>query len=414
MNVVIYARVSSTEQASGYSIDAQIDASRQWANEQGYVVVQVYIEPGKSAKTDDRPVFRRMIRNVCLGEAKAIVVHKVDRFARNLHDLLFYKKQLRDHEATIFSATEIFFNGDSPENELVMNVLGAVGQYVALNIGKESQKGIAAKIAAGDYPGSQLALGYCRVGKKKGSMIQICPIRGPQIQTAFETIATGKYTLAAWTKLAEERGYRNRDEGVISSSSWQFIFRNIFYLGKFKWNDELHQGNHPPLIDHKLWQQVQTLLEARNNGGSAQRHFWLLRDLLWSDVHAKPMSGNLAKGTIPYYRAQKRAHLDPIEHNIRAEEAEGQVLKLLATIQVSYQAIPAPDEWVLALRSVPNISLVYEQLSTEKAKRTFLQMVFLKHGLHVNQAGRVKVAYLRPGFELISRKPKNRKTKKKQ
>ena len=81
MNVVIYARVSSTEQASGYSIDAQIDASRQWANEQGYVVVQVYIEPGKSAKTDDRPVFRRMIRNVCLGEAKAIVVHKVDRFA---------------------------------------------------------------------------------------------------------------------------------------------------------------------------------------------------------------------------------------------------------------------------------------------------------------------------------------------
>ena len=113
------------------------------------------------------------------------------------------------------------------------------------------------------------------------------------------------------------------------------------------------------------------------------------------------MVGNLAKGTVPYYRAKGRAKFDPLEHNIRAEDAEAQVIALLSSIRVVNHHIPAPDEWLLALLAVPHIGFIYPHLTTNKARQTFLQLIFLKHGLHVNQAGRVRAVYLRPGFERI-------------
>lgn len=401
MNVVIYARVSSTEQVSGYSIDAQVDQCRQWSHERGYQVTRVYIEPGRSARTDDRPEFQKMIRNVCHGEAKSIIVHKVDRFARNLLDLLRYKKRLRDHGATILSISEEFLNGDSPENQLVLKIMGATAEFVAENIRSEVEKGRQGQLRAGRYPGSALPLGYIRVGEKRQSRIERCPDLGPMIRQAFSDFSTGRYTLRSWVQEAKARGYRNRHGNVIARSRWQNIFRNVFYLGRFKWKDEEYQGDHPPLIDEDLWQTVQIVLDDRDSGGASQRHFWLLKDLIWSEVHAKPMTGNLAKGKYAYYRAKGRAGLNPTEHIIRAKDAEDQVVALLETIRASGGSIPAPDEWYLALVCSPHLGLIYPHLHTKKTKRDFLQLVFLKRGLHVNQAGRVKAIYLRPGFEFI-------------
>jgi DNA invertase Pin-like site-specific DNA recombinase len=52
MILVIYARVSSQEQVSGYSLDAQVDLCRKWASEHGHEVSKTFIEFGKSARTE--------------------------------------------------------------------------------------------------------------------------------------------------------------------------------------------------------------------------------------------------------------------------------------------------------------------------------------------------------------------------
>lgn len=109
-SVVIYARVSSTEQVSGYSIEAQVDVCRAWANERGYTVTAVYIEPGRSARTDKRPAFQRMIRNISAGTVDAVVIHKMDRFARNRRDflqLVFLKHGLHVNQAGRVSAVHV-------------------------------------------------------------------------------------------------------------------------------------------------------------------------------------------------------------------------------------------------------------------------------------------------------------------
>lgn len=405
MKSVIYARVSSTEQVSGYSIDAQVDLCREWAAQQGYTVVHIYIEPGKSAKTDERPVFQQMIRYVSAGQAEQIIVHKVDRFARNLLDLLRYKHHLQENGVSILSVTEEFINGASPENQLVAHMMGAVAEYIAYNIGRESIKGQDAKARAGSYPGSHVPLGYQRLGKKRNSYIVTDPAKSPIVIDAFNSFATGKYTLDSWVKEASKRGYTSKNDKAISKSSWQWIFRNIFYTGQFVWRNETYQGDHPSLVSHKTWQAVQDILEERNTGGTENRHFWLLKNLLWSEVHAKAMTGSLVKGQYAYYQAKGRARLDPEGHAIPAESAEQQVIRLLATIRYDGEThLPIPDKWAFGIAVASDLRQCYDQITVKEDQQRFLRMVFLKHSLHVNRANVVSIYKLKPGFEFIGGK----------
>jgi DNA invertase Pin-like site-specific DNA recombinase len=398
--VVIYARVSSTEQLNGYSLDAQIDLCREWANEQGYKVVQVYTEPGKSAKTDNRPQFQRMISNVQTGQAGAVVIHKVDRFARNLLDLLQYKKLLKDVGVSVYSVSEEFLNGDSPENELVLRIIGATAEFVARNIGLEAKKGQDAMARAGRFPGSKLPAGYTR---GDGSEIIECSEMGPKITLAFQEFATGQYTLLEWTRQAPQLGIVNPNtEKPFHKSAWHYIFRNLLYTGQFTWRDQTYEGDHPALVDPETWEAVQTVLDNNNTGGAERRHFWLLKDLLWSEVHERAMTGSSVRDQYRYYRAAPR-QAGESEHAIHADHAERQAVKLLATLKWDGKTIPpTSDSWLLAIKTAPDLSHCFPHLTTDKDKRSFLQLVFLRHGLHVNAASVVTIAGLRPGFAEVA------------
>jgi DNA invertase Pin-like site-specific DNA recombinase len=81
----VYVRVSSEEQVEGYSLAAQERAAEAFCAQHGWEPV-VYREEGRSARTDDlakRPAFRRLLADAEAGAVQVVVVHKLDRFARN-------------------------------------------------------------------------------------------------------------------------------------------------------------------------------------------------------------------------------------------------------------------------------------------------------------------------------------------
>src|SRR5437660_1378728 len=88
----VYARVSSTGQlgrdgdSDGYSIPAQVQACEREAETLGARVVQAYVERAESARTDDRPVLQQMMRELPGLGVRYLIVHKVDRLARNRLD----------------------------------------------------------------------------------------------------------------------------------------------------------------------------------------------------------------------------------------------------------------------------------------------------------------------------------------
>ena len=122
MKAVIYARYSSDNQREE-SITAQVRACTEYAERQGYTVVKVYTDEARSAQTDDRPGILHMIADI---KAKRLVVdvvlvHKLDRFARNRYDSAFYKRELRRAGVRVESVLERF--DDSPESVLLESLI---------------------------------------------------------------------------------------------------------------------------------------------------------------------------------------------------------------------------------------------------------------------------------------------------
>ncbi|MDH4171626.1 MAG: recombinase family protein, partial [Acidimicrobiia bacterium] len=90
---VIYLRVSTERQArkgagsEGYSIPAQREACQRKADTLGATVISEYLDAGESARSADRPQLQDMIRRLeDLSDVDYVIVHKIDRLARNRRD----------------------------------------------------------------------------------------------------------------------------------------------------------------------------------------------------------------------------------------------------------------------------------------------------------------------------------------
>ena len=109
MRAALYARVSSEEQAEGYSLDAQIRACRKYAEEHSWTMLWEYVEEGRSARTDDinkRPQFKKMMEDATNHVFDVVIVHKLDRFSRNLRITLECFEQLGKANVSFISLTE--------------------------------------------------------------------------------------------------------------------------------------------------------------------------------------------------------------------------------------------------------------------------------------------------------------------
>jgi len=97
-NCYIYLRVSTDEQASqGFSIENQRRACEEYAENNGYHVKRIFIDDGKSGRTTDRPAFQELLKALRENPVEAVVVYKIDRFARNVGDFSNIRKELRKY-----------------------------------------------------------------------------------------------------------------------------------------------------------------------------------------------------------------------------------------------------------------------------------------------------------------------------
>ena len=89
-----------------------------------------YTDRAKSATTDNRPEFLRMIEDAKKGLVDVVLVHKLDRFARNRHDSIGYRMELKRHGVSLVSILE-YLDEESPESIILESVLEAMAEYYA-------------------------------------------------------------------------------------------------------------------------------------------------------------------------------------------------------------------------------------------------------------------------------------------
>jgi site-specific DNA recombinase len=372
MNVAVYARVSTEEQAErGLSIPFQLERCRYHAQGKGWTVVKEYVDAGESARTDKRPQFQEMISAAKEKQFDIILVHKLDRFSRYDYDFIIYEKLLEDQGVTVESLSE---PGDAstPAGYVSRRVMQIMSTWYSKNLAVEVKKGMQKKVENGGWP-FKAPLGYVNRHDKNSSWIEVDPKNGPLITQAFRDMATGVWTLDEWTRNAYTRGYLSRSGSPIRKGSWSFIFHNRFYLGEtwLKKADVPLKGSHEPLVGMDMFTQVQEILRSHDKFKQrTKRHDYLLRGL----VHSEEAGSSCWAETInqkrqSYYRSREKIDGKAVYYN--AANIDSQINEVIKSITI-------PDALMEELRKELKLCFTSEDSLKDELKNAGTRLVKLE------------------------------------
>ncbi len=139
----IYERVSSEEPVEGYSLHAQDRATRAYCEAHGWTIQRVYRDEGRSARTDDltdRPDVARMAAEAEAGLIDVVVVHRLERFSRNLLATLETLQRLEAAGVGFVSINDPM-DFTTPIGKVVLANPAAFAQYHSDHLAGEVWKG---------------------------------------------------------------------------------------------------------------------------------------------------------------------------------------------------------------------------------------------------------------------------------
>src|SRR5215472_1778990 len=263
--VVIYTRVSTEEQAKGgTSLAGQKAACLEYCERHGYKVAKVFVEEGESAKTANRTQFKALLA-YCRTEKdiKAVIVHKLDRFARNAGDHLQVRALLTAIGVNLRSVTEPI--DDSYTGKFIEHVLAGVAELDNNIRTDRSTRGMRQRLQDGRWTFPP-PLGY-RAGRDVLGAKTIIPDQqaASLLTRAFEEFATGLYSREQVLKRITQLGLRTKKGERLSPQTFSQTLRKPVYAGRVVvpvWEIDV-RGKFQPLVTAEVFDRVQAILNGR-------------------------------------------------------------------------------------------------------------------------------------------------------
>src|SRR5882672_3788442 len=199
-----YIRVSTARQGEhSSSLQEQRAAIENYARRHGLVVVQ-WIEERETAAKRGRSGFTAMLAMLRAGVAQGVIVHKIDRSARNLKDWA-------DLGELIDRGIEVHFANESLDlqsrgGRLSADIQAVVAADFIRNLKEEVRKGFYGRLKQGVLP-LPAPVGYRDEGKGKPKSVD--SVMAPLVRKAFELYATGTFTLVTLVEELKRGGLRN-------------------------------------------------------------------------------------------------------------------------------------------------------------------------------------------------------------
>jgi site-specific DNA recombinase len=320
---VLWVRVSSVEQSSGYSLDAQLNALKAVANEEGINVVRIF-QVAESAKVSDkRKCFRELINFIETNGIQYLVTLSEDRITRNYEDLFKIQRLIDKNGLTVILAKDKRrINRASPSTDrFLFSILGSMAQFDNQQRSEKTKMAMERKAREGGYP-TRAPIGYLNIAdpndnrtdlRKKRRIIIVDPERAPLVKWAFEAYNEGAWSLATLRDELNRRGLRTKptekySKGPISKHGLQKILANPFYYGEFRWDERTWPGQHKSLITRELFECVQAKLHENvcNSRGDTGKWFafkpFLKCGYCGSSITSEIQKGRWGKGHYVYYR----------------------------------------------------------------------------------------------------------------
>ena len=328
----IYTGVFTSMQVEGYSLDAQKDKLRKYADYQEMSIVGEYSDEGKSGKSvEGRPQFKQMLADVESGKDNVdyVLVFKLSRFGRNAADVLSSLQKMQDYGVNLI-CVEDGIDSSKDAGKLMISVLSAVAEIERENILVQTMEGRRQKAREGRWNGGFAPYGYQLVN---GELI-IAEDEAEIIRIIYDKFVNTTMGMAAIAAFLNNSGYKKklRQNNTIEGFSTSFVkgvLDNPIYCGKLAFGrrknekisgtrNEYHivkqkdyllsDGVHEAIISEEMWNQAH---RKRQETGVLQvkthslEHEHILSGIIKCPVCGSGMYGNVNRKKHPdrgYYK----------------------------------------------------------------------------------------------------------------
>ena len=292
MRVALYTRVSTDEQArEGTSLEVQREFLVSYAKKEKWTIYypeknRIYEDDGYSGYSKERPALKKLIDDAKRKKFDMVLVHKIDRFSRNLLDLLTLVNDLECLDISFKSATEIYDTTTSA-GKLMFQQLGSFAEFERNRIKERVFPGMIKGVERGNWQGARYApYGYHY--NKKEKMLEVVSEEADNVKLIYTMYLAGQSTMQIAGYLYN-KGYKTRSGGRFNTKLICDILKNQIYLGKIVWNRHHYdkkqrtlkgyryvrneeskvmvvQGRHEPIIFQEDFDAVQRKLEQARKG----------------------------------------------------------------------------------------------------------------------------------------------------
>ena len=362
---VSYIRVSTREQAQrggseeGFSLPAQREANKRKAQSMGALVVKEFADRGESARSANRPELQKMLAYLKEdGGIDYVIVHKLDRLARNRADDVEINRAFEDAGVRLVSTSENI--DQTPGGMLLHGIMSSIAEFYSRNLANEVIKGMGEKARNGGTLG-KAPLGYLNVRARDENGREVRTIaldeeRAPLIRLAFTEYATGQWTTKRLAAHLHDRGLTTvptarKPAKAVSGAQLHRMLRHPYYKGTISFQGVEYPGAHDPLVDEETWSQVQAVLDSHRFGERERRHNHHLKTTVYCGLcGARLLVQNTrnSKGDLyPYFICARRQRThDCAFRAVLIDVVEEQMNALYRTIQLGRQDRQLVEQYV--------------------------------------------------------------------
>jgi len=301
LRCAIYTRKSTEEglDQDYNSLDAQRDAAEAYIKSQqheGWQLVPAhYDDGGFSGGSLERPGLKQLLDDIKANKIDIIVVYKVDRLTRSLHDFAKLVEVFDTHDISFVSVTQSF-NTTNSMGRLTLNMLLSFAQFEREVTSERIRDKFASSLKKGIWMGGPLPLGYDLDHRK----LIINETEAEQVRFVFENYMTASSTnellrlmkkMNIKTKSWVTQKGKTTQANYYNKGSLYVMLKNATYNGKMRHKDKIYDGEHKAIIDDDLWNRVQNKLLSRKSGkkprGCYETKSFILRHKLFDDAGQK-------------------------------------------------------------------------------------------------------------------------------
>lgn len=202
----MYTRVSTTMQTDGFSLDAQKDRIRKYADAFNYEIVGEYSDAGKSGKSiEGRPEMKAMLEDIALNKDSVsyVLVFKLSRFGRNAADVLNMLQLMQDYNVNLICVEDGIDSGKD-SGKLIISVLSAVSEIERENILVQTMEGRKQKAREGRWNGGFAPYGYKLIDGK----LEVEEMEAEAIRLIFDKYANTEMGANGIAKYLQQQGIK--------------------------------------------------------------------------------------------------------------------------------------------------------------------------------------------------------------